>query len=436
MNNTNIPLEKLYSAFLASNNICIDSRKLQKGDLFFALKGDLVDGNKYALAAIKKGASYAVVSDKTLAQEPQCIFVQDTLIALQQLANFHRRKFRFPFIAITGSNGKTTTKELLASVMKTEYNVHFTQGNFNNHIGVPLTLLQLKKEHQVAIIEMGANKPGDIKELCEIAEPSHGVITNIGKAHLEGFGDLEGVKQTKSELYRYLNQNNGIAFINVDENYLTDLAKNVRSIFYQQTDSISPERNISEVELHHFFPFIECTFSLEDVFFKLKSHLFGAHNFENIKTAICLGKYFKVPGSKIVTGIENYIPDNNRSELVKWKEHLVILDAYNANPSSMKSALTSFNKLVDNRPKILILGDMLELGKYSDTEHQEIVDYTKQLNISKVILVGREFHKTITLAQKFLTVQELKESWKNNSFQPSCILIKGSRGIQLETFID
>lgn len=427
-----LELEDIYELFRAHPNVCTDSRKVVQGDLFFALKGDNFDGNQYAEKAIDSGAAFAIIDDVTYKLDDRYIVVEDVLTTLQDLARFHRRSFGIPVIALTGSNGKTTTKELIATVLTSQYQAHFTKGNFNNHIGVPLTLLAMPQGTQVAVIEMGANHVGEIEQLCRIAEPTHGLITNIGKAHLEGFGSIEGVKQGKSELYRFVESNNGVVFINMDESFLTELAAaNTRKIFYKKDTQLSAQIVEQQIDLISADPFVKVAFiDREEHRYEVQTQLIGAYNFPNIAAAISIGKYFKVPYEKIVTALENYVPTNNRSQIIQRDSNTIILDAYNANPTSMRRALDNLGQLSATN-KIAILGDMLELGKESQSEHQKIYDYMQQFDFQQVILVGKEFSQ-IENAHHFANVQALKVWFDEQNFTNTTMLIKGSRGIRLE----
>lgn len=436
-------IEKLYDYFLNANqSVSTDSRKIQPGSLFFALKGNNFDGNQYTQDALEAGATYAVIDDPQIHQQTEnTILVDDVLSTLQQLATHHRRQFHIPIIAITGSNGKTTTKELIAAVLGTHYKVHFTRGNLNNHIGVPLTLLQIPMDAEVAIIEMGANHQGEIANLSSIAEPSHGIITNIGKAHLEGFGGIEGVKKGKSELYRYLAKTNGTAFINRDENFLTALAQSVdNQIFYFQSDKPSLNEPGYETVLLQEKPLIKIAYLDKDgTLVEANTFLFGIHNFQNIITAVCIGKYFKVPAGKIKYAFENYIPQNNRSQLLEWKHGCTImLDAYNANPSSMEATLNHFAALDTSLQKWVILGDMLELGEASYREHRRITNLAlEHFEKENIILVGKLFKQPATEfdLKHFENVVVMKDWFDQQNWQNSYFLLKGSRGIQLEILI-
>jgi UDP-N-acetylmuramoyl-tripeptide--D-alanyl-D-alanine ligase len=431
--------EHLYEIYLQNPDIITDTRRLSQGCFFFALKGDNFDGNKFAAAALESGASYAVVDDASVCKSERFLLVDDVLSSLQALATHHRKQFDIPVIGITGSNGKTTTKELLSVVLSSHYLTHFTKGNFNNHIGVPLTLLSMPKETEVAVIEMGANHVGEIDFLCNISLPTHGIITNIGKAHLEGFGGLEGVKQGKSELYRFLQKTKGLSFINKDEKYLTQLSKNNdKKIFYKATTEVKDTNYTTK--LVEEFPFLSVQFETDQKeMISVHSQLLGRYNFNNIMTAICLGNYFKVPDLKIKQAIEAYQPDNNRSQIVKSGSNTFILDAYNANPSSMKNALDNFKK-TKNQPKISILGDMRELGDDSIKEHKHLYIHARKCNIDTLVFVGTEFDKI--KASKvphntlhFTDVTACKVWFESQSFVNTIFLIKGSRGIKLETLL-
>ena len=430
-------IEHLYQVFQKHPKVITDSRKIEEGCLFFALKGEHFNGNKYAKEALEKGAAYAVIDEVVYKKSEQYVLVDDVLLALQKLANFHRKKMIIPLIAITGSNGKTTTKELLSTVLSSHFDCHFTQGNFNNHIGVPLTLLQLTSDTQVAVIEMGASHIGEIDFLCKIAEPTHGIITNIGKAHLEGFGSLEGVMQAKSELYQYLKKQNGVVFVNMDEPYLTELSEEgFRRVFYKHNNQPNPLDAPLETIRYENQPYLKVGFlDSNRMTTVIQSQLIGDYNFNNIMTAISIGRYFRVPSQKIKEAIESYIPTNNRSQIVKKDSNTFILDAYNANPASMSNALDNFGK-INAKKKIAILGDMLELGKYSYDEHKQIVAQAKALNLEQVILVGKEFLAIKdTQVLHFENVQLLKEWFDEKDFQDSYFLIKGSRGIKLEQLL-
>jgi UDP-N-acetylmuramoyl-tripeptide--D-alanyl-D-alanine ligase len=428
-------LPKLYELFLQHRKVSTDSRKIEPGCIFFALKGEKFDGNRYATQALNDGALCAVVDDPSVAQGEGYFLVEDVLQALQDLARHHRRQLHIPIIGITGSNGKTTTKELVAAVMGTQYRLQYTQGNLNNHIGVPLTLLQLDASLEVAVIEMGANHQGEIDLLSRIAEPTHGLITNIGKAHLEGFGGIEGVKKGKSELYRYLAESGGLAFVNSDEAFLSELSSVVKKrVFYEANENPQPENKPYEVKLLQVQPTIKVAFLDENQeLLEADSHLMGMHNFQNIKTAVSLGKYFKVPSRKIKAALENYIPSMNRSQTVQFGSNTILLDAYNANPSSMEETLRTFAASTASQ-RIAILGDMFELGEEAAVEHEKIAALAESLAIDQVVLVGQNF---AAAAQKrnglhFNRVQDLKPWFDGQVWKNAHILIKGSRGMALE----
>lgn len=431
--------EALYQVFLKCSKVFTDSRQSVPGGLFFALRGDQFDGNQYAATALAQGASFAVVDDPAVVRDERYLLVENTLTSLQDLARFHRRQFTIPVIAITGSNGKTTTKELIQAVLATHYQVHATRGNLNNHIGVPLTLLAMSKDTEVAVIEMGANHQREIDALCRIAEPTHGLITNIGKAHLEGFGGIEGVKKGKGELYAYLAETNGAAFVNVDEPFLEDLAKNVRKkIFYIQRENPDSKHPYFEVKLLAVQPRIKVAFLSENGrLIEAQSHLIGIYNFNNIKTAVTLGKYFKVPGVKIKAAVESYIPQNNRSQIIRRQRNTFVLDAYNANPSSMQEAVRAFGELNEKR-KIAILGDMLELGEYSEEGHESIARLAVEQKLAQLILVGPLFKAAAEQfgALHFPDTESLKDWFAQQNFENTFFLIKGSRRIGLERLLE
>ena len=379
-------------------SLCVstDTRNLPAGCVFFALHGATFDGNTFAAQALEQGASMAVIDNPDFAIEGKTILVPDTLLALQELAREWRRTLNIPIIAITGTNGKTTTKELTAAVLATRYKVHYTQGNLNNQIGVPLTLLQLTRAHEIAIIEMGASHPGDIKELVEIAEPTCGLITNVGRAHLQGFGSFEGVMRTKAELYDYLRDHDGFIFRNIDNPYLEQMAGELKTIAY--TTGTMPEQ----------------------------SHLVGAYNAENISAAICVGEYFGVSENDAVTAVCAYEPSNKRSQRLQTARNTIIVDAYNANPTSMQAAINAF------KGDTYILGEMRELGEYSHLEHQNIVNMLLERKADKVLLVGKEYKATTAPYPIYDDVQALCAALQAQPIQAAHILLKGSRGNKLE----
>jgi UDP-N-acetylmuramoyl-tripeptide--D-alanyl-D-alanine ligase len=431
-------IESLYSAFLRHPLISTDSRKITQGCIFFALQGENFNGNAFVAAALEAGAAHAVADDPSLPDMPGLIRVENVLKTLQDLARHHRRQFSVPVIGITGSNGKTTTKELVSAVLASHYRTHFTQGNLNNHIGVPLTLLAMPADTEVAVIEMGANKRGDVAELCDIAEPSHGLITNIGKAHLEGFGGIEGVKLGKSEMYRFLEKTEGVAFLNRDEPFLPDLVKGVKKVIpYAKAERLTGEPGILEIQLLAEQPFLKVAFlssAREEV--RAFSQLIGCYNFGNIATAIALGKYFKVPAQKIKEAVEAYAPSNLRSQIIPKGSNTVIMDAYNANPTSMRNALLTFAAM-GAAHRVAILGDMLELGEAALPEHQAILALALEKGFDQVILVGPIFGSLSRPAQAlhFPNQEELAAWLQAHPFSNANILLKGSRRIGLERLI-
>ncbi|MEM6965447.1 MAG: UDP-N-acetylmuramoyl-tripeptide--D-alanyl-D-alanine ligase [Bacteroidota bacterium] len=432
-------IEMLYQIFQNHPNVITDSRKIEKGCLFFALKGERFNGNEYAQEAIEKGAAYAVIDEKKYKKGDHYFLVEDVLSTLQELANFHRRRMLVPIIAITGSNVKTTTKELMAAVLNNFYNCHHTKGNLNNHIGVPLTLLEMNAEHDVAIIEMGANQIGDIEQLCNIAEPTHGVITNIGKAHLEGFGSIEGIKKGKSELYKFIHQQQGVLFVNMEEPFLLELSEGLgKRVYYKKSKHPNQYEAPFETVLYQTHPFVQVGFynhNFEEIL-RVDSHLSGGYNFNNIMTAVTIGRYFRVPPLKIKEAIEQYVPSNNRSQIIKKGSNTFFMDAYNANPTSMSNALENFKK-VDATKKVAILGDMLELGAFSEEEHHRIFEKAKSLELDELILVGEAFKNTqAPLAKHFDNVEELKSWFEAQAYEHTYFLIKGSRGIKLEELLN
>ncbi len=425
----------LYSIFLKYPLICTDSRNCPAGSIFFALKGDNFNANAFALSALKKGCAYAVVDEAEYAIDNRFILVENVLKSLQQLATYHRKQLGTTIIGITGTNGKTTTKELIASVLSEKFNILFTQGNLNNHIGVPLTLLQLKPEHELAVIEMGANHPGDIKELAEIACPDFGIITNVGKAHLEGFGSFEGVMKTKAELYDYIYQFGENIFLNVGNTHLVEMARNslivekmnpVKYALETHTESVLVEGKITDCS-----PFLEMECRTNTEKFGIKTQLIGSYNAENVLAAVTIGRFFGIAYQVIKSGLEKYTPNNNRSQLTITERNKLVVDAYNANPTSMRAAILNFAQM-NVAAKTLILGDMLELGEYSDSEHQNVVDLLQQKGFSSVLLVGKDFLKTRNNYNCFKKVEDLVEWIDSHPIENQMVLIKGSRGIKLE----
>ena len=425
-------IEDLYSIYCAHPSVVTDTRKLKAGDLYFALKGPNFNGNHFALAALEAGATYVIVDEPIAGSDElhgRIIFVEDVLTTLQQLAKYHRQQFNIPFIAITGSNGKTTTKELVYAVLASHFNTFTTQGNLNNHIGVPLTLLSIHKNAEMAVIEMGANHQKEIESYCTYTLPTFGMITNCGKAHLEGFGGVEGVKKGKGELYDFIRANNGTVFIMGDYDYLQTMSQGItnRVSYGQFNGQIQGEAIDADGMLT---VKINKGIALDTI----QTNLVGNYNLPNVLAAVTIGQYFKVPNEKIKAAIENYTPTNSRSQLVQWKNNEVILDAYNANPSSMKLAVENFVKL-NKANKVVCLGGMRELGADTLMEHQMLIDQLKQNNWSEVLLVGAEFKDCNHTYHYFDTVQAAKTWFDSKQFSGHTLLIKGSRGIQMEQLI-
>jgi UDP-N-acetylmuramoyl-tripeptide--D-alanyl-D-alanine ligase len=411
-------IQELYQLFLSLPKVCTDSRKATEGGIFFALKGANFNGNKFAEQALADGCSYAVIDEAAYSKGEQYIVVEDVLVCLQALANHHRKQLNCPVIGITGTNGKTTTKELMYAVLNSKYKTVATQGNLNNHIGVPLTLLSTPTDTEMLIVEMGANHQGEIAFLSGIAEPNYGIITNIGKAHLEGFGGYEGVIQTKSELYRFIQKTNGKLFVNQDDDLLLSLSENIEQITY------GADTSLAKVD-----PLVSIIF--KNVLIGTK--LIGAYNYPNLAAACSIGSFFGVSVESCKEAIENYTPSNNRSQIEQSaKGNTLILDAYNANPSSMELAIQSFEKMEASK-KIAILGDMLELGEDSYEEHQAIVNQLKKAQFEDVFLVGKEFKQTESNFSYFDNSKELSNWIVQHPLKDSTVLLKGSRGIRLES---
>ena len=417
-------INQLYEIYLKSPNVCTDTRKISDSCLFFALKGDRFNGNEYALKALELGASFAIVDDKTIKNDSRLIFVNDVLATLQELARYHRLQLNIPVLGITGSNGKTTTKELSREVIKQKYKVKATIGNLNNHIGVPLTILDTSSDIEFLIVEMGANHQGEIDLLCKIALPDYVMITNIGKAHLEGFGGFEGVKLGKSEMYKFANNFDKKIFLNKDDSVLTSLIPSDSEII-----SYSGSQMLSIISEE---PFLKLRYNDQEI----ATNLYGSYNLSNIAFAIKLGEYFSVDQDMIVKGIADYRPDNNRSQLEIINGNTVIKDAYNANPNSMKLSLESFAK-VNASSKLVVLGDMLELGEFSQTEHKEILTLVESLGIKEAIYVGENFYKEKEgfNGAFYKKIEDAREFFKIKGYQNYYILLKGSRGISVESIL-
>lgn len=422
-------IELLHQHFKSGSGITTDTRNLKKGAIFFALKGANFNGNKFAEKALQEGCVLAIVDEDTGVEDSRIVKVDSVLQTLQNLANYHRKQFNIPVLGITGSNGKTTTKELVGAVLSKKYNTLITQGNLNNHLGVPFTLLNLNESHELAIIEMGANKPGDIKELVEIAEPTHGIITNVGAAHIEGFGSLEGVIKTKTEMYDFIAKVKGTLFINVEDDILIGkLPKEISICSYGEHHGDYQGRLVSQN------PFVQFSWLTGGYQSKtLSTHLVGKYNFTNFLSAIAIGGYFEVFEADICDAIENYIPSNNRSQVTKTGRNTLIVDCYNANATSMMAALESFVAM-DGEHKLVILGDMLELGDISIVEHQKIVQFVKT-NQLKAFLVGSEMGKTQTDLPQFENWKALVDSKNLGEIVGTIVLLKGSRGIRLEELV-
>lgn len=423
-------IKDLYAIYLQQSEICTDTRRITKACLFFALKGDNFDGNAFAEQALNSGAAYAIIDNPTYQTGDKTIVVNEVLSTLQQLANYHRKQLTIPFIGITGSNGKTTTKELINSVLSVKFKTYATLGNLNNHIGVPLTILAIDKSIEIAIIEMGANHQQEIAALCNIAEPECGLITNVGKAHLEGFGGFEGVKKGKGELYDFLKKTGGLAFVNRDNPHLQKMAadRQIEQASYYSTNSDSPLKG-GMIEND---PFLVIDWLADSERHRVKTHLTGPYNLENILAAIAFGRHFGLSAEEINEGISSYHPGNNRSQITKTEKNVLICDYYNANPSSMNAALDNFSTLSAEK-KGIILGDMFELGNESSTEHQTIAERVQQISADVKILIGEHFSACQTQdSLAFKTTDEAAEYFRSNPISKATILIKGSRGMKLE----
>lgn len=421
----NMEIAELYKCFMECGKVTTDSRNCPEGSMFIALKGETFNGNAFAAQALKQGCRYAVIDESEYAGEGT-ILVDNCLQALQQLANYHRRQLKTPVIGITGTNGKTTTKELISTVLSRKFNTLYTEGNFNNHIGVPLTLLRLTKEHEMAVVEMGANHPGEIKTLVHIAEPDYGIITNVGKAHLQGFGSFEGVIRTKGELYDFLRDKGGATIFIQNENpYLNGIAEGLTCVRYGQTAGLYVSG-----ELISCSPFLSFRWTAEGVSHEVNTHLIGSYNLDNMLAAAAIGRYFGVSDDDISSALVSYLPHNNRSQLKETADNKLIVDAYNANPTSMMAALKNFRQ-VEAPHKMVILGDMKELGEASREEHQKVVDYLKECGFDRVVLVGPEFAAATHSYQTFQHVDEVLADIRMHKPQGYYILIKGSNSMKL-----
>ncbi|MBL4707390.1 MAG: UDP-N-acetylmuramoyl-tripeptide--D-alanyl-D-alanine ligase [Flavobacteriales bacterium] len=426
-------IEELYEVFLKHPQISKDTRQVDQGSIYFALKGESFDGNRFAEDAILKGAAFAVIDDPNYKKDEQFLLVDNCLKTLQKLANYHRQQLNIPVIGISGSNGKTTTKELIAATLNKKYKILYTEGNYNNHIGVPLTLLRISPEHEIAVIEMGANHQGEIDMLCNIAEPNYGMLSNIGKAHLEGFGGVEGVKKGKTELFRFLQKNNSPIFINLDDSAIRESAPENNIITYSLHDKADCR---GKVEQTH--PNLKGIWKTKNASGLINSSLYGEYNFHNILAAICIANFFEVEAKKIDAAISEYQSDMNRSQILKKDGLTIFLDAYNANPTSMSLSIENFDK-VESKNKIAIIGDMFELGDAAHEEHKKIIQQSKEMrSIHLFIFVGVLFHEHYhesKNAQFFSTTDEAKKWFKSQELKGSTVLLKGSRGMRLEALL-
>lgn len=423
-------IQDIHNLFLQCKSVSIDTRKIEKDSMFFAIKGENFDANTFASTALDLGALFVVVDNAAYVIDERTILVENSLETLQELAKFHRTYLKLPIIALTGSNGKTTTKELINVVIAKKYKTKATVGNLNNHIGVPLTLLSFTKETEMGIVEMGANHKKEIEFLCEIAQPDYGYITNFGKAHLEGFGGVQGVIEGKSEMYQYLAKNNKLAFVNLEDPIQIERSAGIQSFTFGINND-SADLKIKNIKAN---PFV----FIEYDNFNVESHLIGLYNANNINAAIAIGYYFKVAEEDMKDAIETYIPENNRSQLLRIDSNQIILDAYNANPSSMAVAITNFLQL-ENQNKVMILGDMFELGDESQQEHKLIVDSLLNQNGSECYLIGKSFYEnkvTKDNIQFFETFDAFTEYLKTRHFNENTILVKGSRGMALERTLE
>ena len=421
-------IEKIYQYYSKKYLVSTDSRKIEEGCVFVALKGERFDGNDFAYQVAQESIASCVIADrKDLPHHERLFIVDDSLAALQELARLHRKKCNIPIIGITGTNGKTTTKELTAAVLSKKYNLIYTQGNFNNHLGLPLTVLRIKPDTEMAVVELGANNTNEIAHLCTIADPDFGIITNIGKAHLEGFGSFEGVVKTKNELYDFIRNKNGRLFVNRDNELLMNLSNGIDSNTYGKDNNADIKASIVSSN-----PYLIINWEGNEI----KTNLVGDYNFENVMAAISAGCHFNIEKSLIIEALENYTPTNNRSQFIKSEKNEIVMDAYNANPVSMSHAIKNFRN-ISSENTLLILGDMRELGKDSEKEHQVIISLIKELEFKNVILVGEEFKKTAgTDFTTFTNVEELLAFINDNDISGKKILIKGSNGIHLEKIVN
>ncbi|MDR1259396.1 MAG: UDP-N-acetylmuramoyl-tripeptide--D-alanyl-D-alanine ligase [Tannerellaceae bacterium] len=428
-------ISELYSLFLHYPQITTDSRTCRSGSLFFAIKGKNFDGNSFAGQALAHGADYAVIDNAGYYTGERTVLVDDVLKTLQHLARKHRRMLGLPVIGITGTNGKTTTKELLAAVLSAKFNLLYTQGNLNNQLGVPLTLLRLTREHEMAVIEMGASRKGDIAELAEIAQPDYGIVTNVGRAHLEGFGSFDNVVSTKAELYDYIRRTGGVVFIKKESKELQAMAEGIEQVTYGTSDDAFASG--------HAFgnsPLLVFDWKQQGKVHMVETSLVGAYNLDNVMAAVCAGRYFKVPAERISRAIASYEPSNNRSQLKKTPSNSLIIDAYNANPDSMKAAISNFALMRHDGPRAVILGDMKELGSDSLRLHEEVIGEVEACGFDHVILAGGEFTRAAAEcacdAAVYPSAESLTEALRLAPLKGFCILIKGSRGMEMEQVVE
>lgn len=422
-------IEKIYKLYKTAYTVTTDSRTITQGCVFVALKGEHFDGNDFALNVAEEGMAACVIADrKDLPQHERLFVVEDSLKALQELANYHRKQLDTPIIGITGTNGKTTTKELVSAVLAKKYNILFTQGNFNNQLGVPLTLLRIKPDTELAVIEMGASHPGDINELTGIGEPNYGMITNIGRAHLRDFGGYEGVIKTKNEMYQYIAAHKGLLFVNKDNELLMDLSKSINKVTYGTSNDADIQGKLLSAN-----PYLSVEWNGK----KIDTQLVGDYNFENVMAAICIGTYFNVAANDIVEALSSYRPTNNRSQVIETARNRVVMDAYNANPTSMSHSIKNFRNICKS-DNLLILGDMRELGNESEQEHKNILELIKELRFENVYLVGEEFQRVAKNSKfsTFINVEELAQYLQQHPVSGRDILVKGSNSIHLNKIID
>jgi len=433
-----VKIKDLYEIYLSHPEIQTDTRKIKPGQLFFALKGDQFNGNAFAAKALELGASYCIVDEEIGIQDSRIILVDDVLTALQQLAKMHREQFDIPFIAITGSNGKTTTKELIHAVLSTTYKTYTTEGNLNNHIGIPLTILKIKSDAEIAVIEMGANHQKEIESYCTYAKPTHGLITNCGKAHLEGFGGVLGVRKGKGELFDYIRENNGTVFVCSDYDYLMDMSMGINNRIFYGTDGANEtiQNRISASSTIDSESKLKLSFRTDDNDSGMMyTALVGDYNLPNVLAACCIGLHFGIEKNKMKFAIESYVPTNSRSQLIEKGDNKIILDAYNANPSSMKLAIENFVKMQADQ-KILMLGGMMELGDESESEHKKIVDLIDAFQWEHVVLVGKQFEMYRNRYLYFEDSDQAANWFKSMNFRGVSVLLKGSRSMKMEKVIE